>query len=231
MSTVLITGANRGLGLEFARQYAGEGWRVLAACREPAAAHELGRLAGSAAGGLVTLALDVAGADGAANAAQQLRDTPIDVLINCAGVMGAAHQSLGGIDYADWARVLEVNTLGPLRMIEAFTGQLELGARKLVVTLTSSMGSIADNNSGGWIAYRSSKAAVNMAVKCAAIALAPRHITCIVINPGWVRTDMGGPNATLTPEQSVAAMRRVFGSIRPADTGRFFNHDGRSYPW
>ncbi len=231
MSTVLITGANRGLGLEFALQYAAEGWRVLGACRNPAAAEELGQLAKRAAGGLLTVALDVASAASVAHAAQQLREEPIDVLINCAGLMGAEHQRLGHLDYEDWSRVLEVNTLGPLRVIEAFAAQLERGERKLIASLTSGMGSIADNNSGGWIAYRSSKAALNMVVKCAAISLAPRHIACIVINPGWVRTDMGGPHATLTPEQSVAAMRRVFSSIRPADTGRFFNYDGRTYPW
>jgi NAD(P)-dependent dehydrogenase (short-subunit alcohol dehydrogenase family) len=231
MSTALITGANRGLGLEFARQYAAEGWRVLAACRDPSQAQELEELAKTAAGRLTTLALDVASADSVAHAAQQLQDEPIDVLINCAGVMGAEHQTLGRIDYEDWLQVLEVNTLGPLRVIEAFAGHIERGTRKLIVTLTSGMGSIADNNSGGWIAYRSSKAALNMAVKCAAINLAPRHIACVLITPGWVRTDMGGPHATLTPEQSVAAMRRVFGSIRQADTGRFFNYDGRTYPW
>ena len=127
--------------------------------------------------------------------------------------------------------VLEVNTLGPLRMIEAFAESLARGERKLAVTLTSGMGSIGDNTSGGWIAYRTSKAAVNMAVKCAAIRLAPRRIKCIVINPGWVRTDMGGAHAPLSAEESVAAMRRVFESIGPSDSGEFFNHDGHRYPW
>ena len=151
MSTVLVTGANRGLGLEFARQYLAEGWRVLAACRNPSAAQELGQLAHTAAAGLLTVALDVTSADSVAHAARQLREEPVDVLINCAGVMGAEHQTLGHLDYEDWARVLAVNSLGPLRVIEAFAGQLERGARKLIASLTSGMGSIEDNNSGGWI--------------------------------------------------------------------------------
>jgi NAD(P)-dependent dehydrogenase (short-subunit alcohol dehydrogenase family) len=140
-------------------------------------------------------------------------------------------QKLGALDYAAWARVLDVNTLGPMRVTEAFLDHLAASGGKKVVTITSGMGSIADNSSGGSYAYRSSKAAVNMVVKSLSLDLAPRGITCIVMNPGWVRTDMGGPGGKISPEESIAGMRRVIAKLKPGDTGKFFNHDGGEYPW
>ena len=130
-----------------------------------------------------------------------------------------------------WKKVLDVNVMGPLRVTEAFINNLALGERKMVVTITSGMGSITDNTSGSSIPYRSSKAAVNMVMRTVAIDLAPRGISSVVINPGWVKTDMGGPSAPLTPTESVSAMRRVIETLGPAQTGKFFNHDGREYPW
>ena len=229
--TVLITGANRGIGLEFARQYLLEGWRVIAACRAPEHAQQLHQLASGCAGCLNTLALDVSVAPSIAQAAEKLDGVPIDLLLNCAGIMGGARQSLGKIDYADWARVLEVNTLGPVRVLEAFRTHLERSARRVAVTLTSAMGSIAENTSGGWVAYRTSKAALNMAMKCAALDLAARRIVCVVMHPGWVRTDMGGAQAPLSPSESVAAMRRIIGALGSADSGKFLNYDGGNHPW
>jgi len=164
-------------------------------------------------------------------AAQALAGTPIDLLINNAGVGSPRGQRLGALDYAAWARVLDVNTLGPMRVTEAFLEHVAAGDQKKVVTITSGMGSIADNGSGGSYAYRSSKAAVNMVVKSLSIDLAPRGITCIVMNPGWVRTDMGGPGGKISPAESISGMRRVIGTLKPADTGKFFNHDGGVYPW
>ena len=231
MPTVLITGANRGIGLEFARQYLAERWRVFAACREPESANELetaGRGAGKA---LTVVKMDVTDAESVRGAARLLEDEAIDVLINCAGIAGTSRQKVGSVDYPSWARVLDVNTMGPLRVLEAFTDHIARSDRKLALTLTSGMGSIADNTSGGSLAYRTSKAAVNMAMRTAAIDLAPRAITCVLINPGWVRTDMGGAQATLTPEQSVTAMRRLIERLGPKDSGKFYNHDGREYPW
>jgi NAD(P)-dependent dehydrogenase (short-subunit alcohol dehydrogenase family) len=128
-------------------------------------------------------------------------------------------------------KVLDVNALGPLRVSEAFVEHVARSERKLIVTLTSGMGSLADNTSGGSIGYRSSKAAVNMVMRSLAIDLAPRGITCVVVNPGWVQTDMGGPHATLTPAESVSRLRRLIDSLGPAQSGRFFNHDGREYAW
>jgi NAD(P)-dependent dehydrogenase (short-subunit alcohol dehydrogenase family) len=231
MPAVLITGASRGLGFELAKQYAVEGWRVVACCRKPEDAIALKKLAPSARDMISVVAMDVADNDTVRNAALTLKDVVVDILINSAGIAGVPQQSTGKIDYASWARVLDVNTMGPLRVLEAFTDNLARSERRLVVTITSGMGSLADNTSGGSIAYRSSKAAVNMVMRSAAIDLAPRGITCVLINPGWVKTDMGGPDATLSPQQSVSAMRRLIETLGPNDSGKFYNYDGREYPW
>jgi NAD(P)-dependent dehydrogenase (short-subunit alcohol dehydrogenase family) len=213
MPAVLITGASRGLGFELAKQYAVEGWRVIACCRKPEDAIALKKLAPSARDMISVVAMDVADNDTVRNAALTLKDVVVDILINSAGIAGVPQQSTGKIDYASWVRVLDVNTMGPLRVLEAFTDNLARSERRLVVTITSGMGSLADNTSGGSIAYRSSKAAVNMVMRSAAIDLAPRGITCVLINPGWVKTDMGGPDATLSPQQSVSAMRRLIETL------------------
>jgi NAD(P)-dependent dehydrogenase (short-subunit alcohol dehydrogenase family) len=127
--------------------------------------------------------------------------------------------------------VLDSNTMGPMRVSEALVEHVARSKRKLIVTLTSGMGSLADNTSGGYIAYRSSKAAVNMVMRSLAIDLAPRGITCVVVNPGWVQTDMGGAHATLTPAESVTALRRLIETLGAEKSGKFFNYDGRKYAW
>jgi NAD(P)-dependent dehydrogenase (short-subunit alcohol dehydrogenase family) len=228
---ILITGANRGLGFEFARQYVTDGWRVCAACRNPATASELRRLAQDRGGRLNLVAMDVTDAESVKNAAAQLKGATLDVLINCAGIAGVPAQKTGNIDYESWAQVLNVNTMGPLRVLESFSDHIAGSEQKLVVTITSGMGSLADNNSGGSIAYRSSKAAVNMVMRSAAIDLAPRGITCVLVNPGWVKTDMGGPEAPLSPQESVTTMRRLIETFGPDQSGKFYNYDGRQYPW
>jgi len=231
MATILITGANRGLGLEFARQYLAEGDAVIAATRNPGAAHRLRQLERDSKGRLSVVEADVADSASVRRAAANVPASAIDILINCAGVMGGDGQTIGSIDYHEWMRVLDVNVLGPMRMCEAFLDRVAQSGGRLIVTITSGMGSLADNTSGGSIAYRTSKAAVNMAMRTAAIDLRARGISCVVINPGWVKTDMGGPNAKLTPEQSITAMRRVISELGPDDSGRFYNYDGREYPW
>jgi len=231
MPAVLITSANRGIGLEFAAQYLSADWQVYAACRQPRSADRLQQLLRAAPERMRILAMDVTDPASVAAAAASLRDRAIDLLINSAGIIGAPGQRTGHIDYTSWMQVLEVNTLGPMRVTEAFIEQLARSERKLLITITSGMGSIADNTSGGQIAYRSSKAAVNMAMRSAAIDLRPRAISCVVVNPGWVRTDMGGQNATLSVQASVSAMRRLFDELGLEQSGKFFNYDGREYPW
>jgi NAD(P)-dependent dehydrogenase (short-subunit alcohol dehydrogenase family) len=229
--TVLVTGANRGLGLEFARQYAADGWRVFAGCRSPQDAGELNELASGSGGRIRVFAIDVTDAASVKAAAAGLSNQALDLLINNAGVGGPRGERLGNLDYAAWAGVLDANTLGPMRVVEAFVDHVAGGRDKRIVTITSGMGSIADNTSGGSYAYRSSKAAVNMVMKSLALDLAPKGITCVVMNPGWVRTDMGGPRGTLGPGESIRAMRVVIDKLKPGDSGKFFNYDGKTYPW
>ena len=231
MKTVLVTGANRGLGLEFVRQYGADGWQVHATCRDPHGAKELSRLAQASDGRVQVIELDVTDTLGVRAAAKSFGKMPIDVLVNNAGVGSPRGQAIGSLDYAAWARVLDVNTLGPMRVAEAFLENVARGEEKKIVTITSGMGSIADNGSGGSYAYRSSKAGVNMVVKSLAHDLAPRGITCVVMNPGWVRTDMGGRGGTLSPAESIAAMRKVIAVLEPEDSGKFFNYNGNTYPW
>jgi NAD(P)-dependent dehydrogenase (short-subunit alcohol dehydrogenase family) len=231
MPSVLITGANRGIGLELARQYLTDGWQVYAACRDPNSASELSRLADTSGDKLRIVALNVADPASVKAAAAEVDGQAIDLLLNNAGVGGVRGQTIGNIDYEAWAKVLDTNTMGPMRVSEAFVDHVARSERKLIVTLTSGMGSIADNTSGGSIAYRSSKAAVNMVMRTLAIDLAPRGITCVVVNPGWVRTDMGGPHATLTTTESVTMLRRLIETLGPAQSGKFFNYNGREYAW
>lgn len=231
MPTLLITGANRGLGLEFVKQYAAAGWRVLACCRAPADAEALQALADASQGRVTLHALDVADFSAIDALAQQLRGTPIDLLINNAGIYPDRHGGFGQTDYDAWVLAFLVNTMAPMKMVEAFVGNLELGQGKTIATVSSKMGSVADNTSGGGYLYRSSKAAVNIVVKSLSLDLAARGIRAVVLHPGWVRTDMGGPNALISAERSVAGMRGVLDRLTAADSGRFIGFDGVEVPW
>ena len=231
MPSVLITGANRGLGFEFVKQYLADGWQVYAACRDPNSASELRRLTNASSHKVLILPLDVTDLVSVKAVAAELDGQAIDLLLNYAGVMGAPGQTIGNIDYDAWAKVLDANTMGPMRVSEALVEHVARSERRLMVTLTSGMGSLADNTSGGSIAYRSSKAAVNMVMRSLAIDLAPRGISCVVVNPGWVQTDMGGPHAKMTRAESVTKLRRLIETLGPEQSGKFLNYDGREYPW
>ncbi|CAL1240170.1 SDR family oxidoreductase [Candidatus Methylocalor cossyra] len=231
MATVLITGANRGLGLEFARQYAEAGWEVLACCRDPARASALNALT-ERWPAVSVRRLDLDHFEQIDALARDLADCPIDILLNNAGIYGHSERSrLGALDYDLWAQVFKINVLAPVKLAEAFLPQVQRSARKLIVALTSLMGSIADNTSGGALPYRSSKAALNAAMKSLAIDLAGRGIGVLLLHPGWVKTDMGGPNAPTSPEESVAGMRRVIDAYTPKDSGRFLDFRGQERPW
>jgi NAD(P)-dependent dehydrogenase (short-subunit alcohol dehydrogenase family) len=228
MPSIMITGANRSLGLEFARQYAADGWHIFAACRNPDVAADLWELASA---GVTIFPMDVTDPQSIERAKADFVNEAIDILVNNAGIFGKQNQKTGNVDYETWKEVLDVNTLGPLRVTEAFTDQVARSERRLVVTITSGMGSLTDNTLGGAIPYRSSKAAVNMVMRCAAIDLAPRGIACVLVSPGWVKTDMGGSDAPLTPTESVAALKRLIGTLGLAQSGKFFDYDGREYRW
>lgn len=231
MPTLLITGANRGLGLEFVKQYAAAGWRVLAACRVPQEADALQALAAASPGRVTLHALDIADFAAIDTLARQLHDTPIDLLINNAGVYPDRNSSFGHINYEAWPQAFRINTMAPLKMAEAFVGNLELGQGKTIATISSKMGSLDDNTSGSYYLYRSSKTAVNMVVKSLSLDLAPRGIRAVVLHPGWVQTDMGGPNALITAATSVAGMRQVLERLTAEDSGRFISFDGTEIPW
>ena len=222
--TVLITGANRGLGLEFARQYAAAGWTVIATARTPETATGLKAL------DLPVMQLDVADAESVTALARDLGGQPIDLLINNAGIFPRVN-TLDETDFNDVARTLEVNVIGPMRVTRALLPNLRKGQSKQIVSITSGLGSIANNDSGRYYGYRESKAALNMFTRSLAVELADEAFTCIVMSPGWVRTDMGGPNAKLTPEESISGMRKVIKGLTPADTGSYWNHDGEQLPW
>lgn len=227
MPSILITGASRGLGLEFARQYAGEGWRVFATCRAPDGAEALG-----AVGGAVSIhRLDVGDRQGIGALADELAGEAIDVLLNNAGVYGPRNPGLETMDYDAWAETLRINTLSPFAMIAAFVDHVARGDQRKIVALSSRMGSMGDNSAGGSYIYRSSKAALNAVMKSLSIDLAGRGMTCCVLHPGWVRTDMGGPGGAIDAPESVAGMRRVIARLSPKDNGRFYNYDGAEIPW
>lgn len=232
MATTLITGTNRGIGLEYVRQYARDGWQVIACCRQPAKADNLRQLAAQYPAHIRIHALDVADHQQIDQLASSLANETIDLLINNAGVYPPADDGgFGSIDYAAWAHTFQINTMAPLKMAEAFINQISHSNLKTIATITSKMGSIADNQRGGSYLYRSSKAAVNIVAKSLAIDLKPRGILSVLLHPGWVKTDMGGQDALISTEQSVAGMRQVLSKIAPADSGKFFAYDGQIIPW
>lgn len=232
MKTTLITGANRGIGLEFCRQFAADGWRVFACSRHPETSAVLSKLAAQYPELIKIHALDVADHAQIERLAQVLANESIDLLINNAGIYpDSDKRGFGHTDYTEWTRAFRVNTMAPLKMAETFATQITRSKQKAIVTITSKMGSIADNSGGGNYLYRSSKVAVNMVVKSLAVDLKPAGITAVVFHPGWVKTDMGGPNALISAEQSVSGIRQVISSLTIADSGNFFGYDGQVIPW
>lgn len=224
--TVLVTGANRGLGLEFARQYSADGWRVIACCRSAGDASELKKLGRK----IEVHALDVTSQDTIQHLAKALAGTPIDVLINNAGIHGD-RRPFGETDVALWKKIFQVNTIAPVQILAALLENVASSTQRKAVNISSKVGSIGDGPSGGNYAYRSSKAALNMAMVNAAHELKARGITILLLHPGWVQTDMGGPSAPVAVEQSVTGMRRVIDKATQAETGHFYDYTGRQIPW
>jgi NAD(P)-dependent dehydrogenase (short-subunit alcohol dehydrogenase family) len=227
MPSVLITGANRGLGLEFTRQYAADGWRVFAACRDPAGARDLAAVEGDVS----AETLDVDDGPQVAALANKLSGQPIDVLINNAGIYGPKDVTRDTVVYDAWGQVFRTNAMSPLAVSAAFAANVAQGGQKKIITLSSIMGSIAENDSSGDFIYRSSKAAVNAVMKSLAGDLKSEGITVVVLHPGWVRTDMGGPDASIEAPESVTGMRAVIAGLKESDSGRFLNYDGTEIPW
>jgi len=230
MSTVLITGANRGLGLEHVRQYAAKGWTVHACCRDPESAAELKDIAHDAEGRVILHRYDQASPEDAARLAEAVSE-PIDILFNNAGVSGDRTNQVFGRAAQTLNKVFDVNVTGALRLSEALAGHVERSQRKIIAMQSSQMGSIADNGSGGVYAYRASKAAMNMVAKSMAEDLKDKGITVLALHPGWVRTDMGGPNGKISPAESVEGQQALLDTAGPAQSGGFFNYKGETLPW
>ncbi len=226
MARVLITGASRGLGLEFVRQYAADGDRVFACCRDPARAGALGDIAGN----VTAHALDVTDLPQIAALAASLGSEPIDILVNNAGVL-ASGQRAGGIDYDDWGHEFRVNTMGPIAIAQAFLPHVARGTGRRMAFISSVLASIGANAEGAYIPYRSTKAGLNAAVKSLAVEYAAEGIIALLFHPGWVRTDMGGPSAAIDPETSVRGLRRQIAKAGIKDSGHFMNYEGVEIPW
>jgi NAD(P)-dependent dehydrogenase (short-subunit alcohol dehydrogenase family) len=228
----LVTGANRGIGLELVRQLRDRGDTVEACARLPEKARELQALAGER---VRIHRLDVTDAASVRALANELGDAAIDILFNVAGVYGGPRQSLGqmaeALELADVDETFEVNAVGPLRMATALLPHIRRGKAKKMVHITSGMGSITDNTSGGYYAYRMSKAALNMMSRSLAVDLKNEKIISFVINPGWVQTDMGGPSAPTPVADSVRAILHETDKATLADSGEFLNWKGNRYAW
>jgi NAD(P)-dependent dehydrogenase (short-subunit alcohol dehydrogenase family) len=223
--TVLITGANRGLGLEFAREYHARGYRVIGTARNPGEADELHGL------GVRVEQLDVADPASVRALGRRLKGVPIDILINNAGIIGPHAHSFTSLDVDALDRTWQVNSLGPMRVTQALYGNLKLADTRKIISITSDLGSISRNTGGGLYGYRMTKAALNMFNRTLAAELGPDGFICVVLHPGWVQTDMGGRNAPLTPKQSISGMIKVIDGLTAADNGRFFDYRGREMPW
>jgi NAD(P)-dependent dehydrogenase (short-subunit alcohol dehydrogenase family) len=220
----LVTGANRGIGFAFARALTARGGRVIATARHPEKARDLAGLP------LRLERLDLADAGSIARLARGLSSDPVDVLINNAAI-GEEGPRFAEIPMKDLEEAFRVNAIGPAALTQALLPNLRAGRRRTVVNLSSGLGSISENESGGWLAYRASKAALNQLTRTMAAELKKDRFICIVMSPGWVRTDMGGPGASLSPEDSVSAMLEVMDRLTPSDTGRFLDHRGKEVPW
>jgi NAD(P)-dependent dehydrogenase (short-subunit alcohol dehydrogenase family) len=218
MPTVLITGANRGIGLEFARQYSSGGWDVIATARE--SGPELDAL------GVRVEKLELSDAEQVAAFPAKI-DARLDLFIANAGTSHPMN-TLGADNARDWQAMMMVNAIAPYQLGRALLPRMADGGK--MIAISSGMGSIGDNG-GGWVPYRTSKAALNMGWSNLALEARPRGIACVLFSPGWVKTDMGGAGAEITPEESVSGMRALIDRITIDDGGKFLRRNGSEIPW
>jgi len=228
---LVVTGASRGIGLEMVRYCMERGWRVFACCRHPQQAESLLKLAALAPERISVHVADMTELATLQALAYELRNESIDFLINNAGIYGSDKNSFGEVDVVNWHQAFQVNCIAPLKLAEALCEQVAGSERKTIACLSSKMASMADNGSGGSYIYRSSKAALNAVVKSMAVDLRPRGIKAVALHPGWVKTEMGGPNAEISTRESVSRMFDSLLSLTVSDSGRFIDIDGSDIPW
>jgi NAD(P)-dependent dehydrogenase (short-subunit alcohol dehydrogenase family) len=223
--TVLITGANRGIGLALAEQFVEAGYQVIGTARKPAKATELEKL------GARVEQLDVAEPDSVAAMAKRLQNTPIDILVNNAGITGhmAADLAATDIEQLDW--VFQVNSLGPLRVTQALLPMLDSGDKKQVVNISSMMGSMELNTWGGYIGYRGSKAALNSFNQTLAVEMGKQGYVFVVMHPGYVQTEMNKGAGEISPQESATGIFKVIEGLKPSDNGAFYDNNGKAMPW
>jgi len=231
LKTVLITGANRGIGLEHVRRFAGRGIHVFATARAPAKATELIEVAEASSGLVTVLPYDAADPGAPALIKAAVGSTPIDLLFANAGIMGDKTLALGSVDVEEVLQLVRINALAPLKLAEALTDNVASSTSKLIAFQSSQMGSISDNSSGGYYAYRVSKAALNMIAKGVANDLKSRGVIVLALHPGWVKTRMGSQIAPVTLDQCVLGQQSLFDRLTVADSGRFYNYDGKQLGW
>lgn len=226
MPTVVITGANAGIGLGLSNAYAIEGWRVHATARKPDAADELKGLAGD----VHVHRCDVTDPNEIAGLSDALGTEPVDLLINNAGVYGPQGPELSDADYQAWEEAMRVNVLGPIRVTTALLDNIKASDRKMIANLSSRMGSITEAG-GDRIPYRSTKAALNAAMRNMAVDLKPSGVTVLLLHPGWVQTRMGGSAAPVTVPESIQGLKAVLDKASIQDSGKFINYDGTQIEW
>jgi NAD(P)-dependent dehydrogenase (short-subunit alcohol dehydrogenase family) len=231
MKNVFITGTNRGLGLELVKQYLDLGRKVFATCRDLSKSIELESLRKNAEGRLEIVELNLFSDDSINEVSKTFLDQPIDLFINNAGMMGPRNITLGAVNADAWAEVFRVNTIAPLLLVQALLKNIVIGQEKKMIFVSSRVGSIQENSGGSMYAYRSSKTALNQVVKSLSIDLLDKNIWSVALHPGWVLTDMGGPNALIDVQKSVSGMISVIETVGSSDTGKFFNYDGSHIQW
>ena len=230
MATVLITGTNKGIGLEFAKQFIARGDTLLATCRDIASATELDRLKVNNEK-LQIFELDVSSQESMESLPEKLEGQAIDIFINNAGVYGPRDSEFGNVSTGEWAKVFQINAKAPMILTQLLIENLHDGFEKKLIYISSKMGSIDDNKGGGSYVYRSSKAALNAVAKSIAVDLGNSGYSVAVLHPGWVQTDMGGPNALIDTGTSVSNMINVIDNLNTQNSGSFFNYDGVIIPW
>lgn len=230
MKTLLITGANRGIGLALTQLYLENNWQVHATCRNVSQASDLTALAQTFPD-LTIHELNVTDYAAVESLAQKLIAMPIDILFNNAGYYGPKGYGFGNTNVEEWRQVLEVNTIAPLKLAESFHTHVKNSQDKIIACMSSRVGSMTDNTSGGGYIYRSSKAALNSVVKSLSNDLTEQGVTAVALHPGWVQTEMGGNNALISTKESALGLKAVLDSLTMSQSGHFYNYQGIELPW